>query len=382
MSGPLGERSPAQFLEEYWQRKPLLLRAAFPGFVPPIDGDDLAGLACEELAEARLITGSLDSGQWTLRHGPFDEDVFAQLGERDWTLLVQDVEKHHPPLAGLLDAFAFLPAWRLDDIMVSFAAPGGGVGPHVDQYDVFLLQAQGRRRWQIARHFDPAPATGLPLDMLARFKPEQEWVLEPGDMLYLPPGVAHHGVALEAGLTYSIGLRAPSAADLLLAYGEWLAERPDQGGRYTDPGLQAPARAGEVDGAALRRFARLVPGLGEAPGEGAEFLGSFLSRFRLAHEPAPPPRAIRPQTLRRRLDAGQELRRHPWTRLCWIREADHALLFTAGQPRRCAIELATALCGTQPAALRGLRLDEAALECLTALVNGGHLLLGARSSSR
>jgi 50S ribosomal protein L16 3-hydroxylase len=218
MSGvPLGALSPEQFLTEYWQRKPLLVRNAFPGFTPPIDGDDLAGLACEPLAEARVVSGSLAGAAWTLRHGPFEEQEFAGLGERDWTLLVQDVEKHYPPLAELLDAFAFLPSWRLDDIMISFAAPGGSVGPHVDQYDVFLLQADGHRRWQIATDFDPAPAADLPLDMLANFRAQQEWLLGPGDMLYLPPGVAHHGVAEDACLTYSIGLRAPSAADLLLA---------------------------------------------------------------------------------------------------------------------------------------------------------------------
>jgi 50S ribosomal protein L16 3-hydroxylase len=191
------ELTPAGFLREYWQKEPLLLRTAFPDFEPQLDPDDIAGLACDEHAESRLIAGSFAEGSWTLRHGPFDEGDFAALPARDWTLLVQDVEKHYPPLRRLLARFDFLPDWRIDDLMVSVAGPGGSVGPHVDQYDVFLLQAAGRRRWQIARSFDPALLPGCELNVLRRFEPELEWDLQPGDVLYLPPGVAHHGIALE-----------------------------------------------------------------------------------------------------------------------------------------------------------------------------------------
>ena len=152
---PLGTLSAQAFLDEFWQRKPCLIRQAFPDLSPPLDGDDLAGLACEPLTEARLIHGPDEKDDWTLRHGPFEEADFARLGERDWTLLVQDIEKHFPPARVLLEAFAFLPGWRLDDLMISFAAPGGSVGPHVDQYDVFLLQVAGRRRvvFPIALHY-------------------------------------------------------------------------------------------------------------------------------------------------------------------------------------------------------------------------------------
>ena len=224
-----------------------MIRQAWTDFEPDIDADDLAGLACEPLAEARLISGPDADGGWQLRHGPFAENEFSELGERNWTLLVQDVEKHYPPLAQLLERFSFLPRWRLDDIMISFAAPGGSVGPHVDQYDVFLLQAAGSRRWEISRDFDPLTRDDVPLDMLQQFTPEQQWVLEPGDMLYLPPGVAHHGVALSPCLTYSIGLRAPSSADLLMALGEHLAQQPDEGGRYRDPPLVPGPPAGLID---------------------------------------------------------------------------------------------------------------------------------------
>ena len=150
MQTPLGDLDVQTFLRDYWQRKPCLLRGVLADFDSPLDGDDLAGLACEPLAESRLIHGPDQNDQWTLAHGPFDESDFAGLGDSNWTLLVQDVEKHYPPLQALLDRFRFLPSWRLDDLMVSFAAPGGSVGPHVDQYDVFLLQVEGRRHWWIS----------------------------------------------------------------------------------------------------------------------------------------------------------------------------------------------------------------------------------------
>lgn len=366
--------TPEAFLARYWQREPLLVRQAFPGFQPPLDGDDLAGLACEALAESRLVSGRWPAGPWELRHGPFDEGDFSDLPERDWTLLVQDCEKHYPPLAGLLDHFHFLPRWRLDDIMISFAAPGGSVGPHVDQYDVFLLQAQGHRRWQIAKQYDPAPIPDLPLDMLAHFEPEQAWDLEPGDLLYLPPGVAHHGVALDAGMTYSIGLRAPSAADLVLGLGEWLADQPGEGGRYADPGISAAHRAGEVDAPALARFQDLLRStLADTP-RFAEFIGTWISRNRLAIEPAAPPSAPAGSRLAAALHAGRGLHRHPWTRLNWLERDGAAVLFAAGEPFPCAPDLAQALCGPQP--LRLERRPDAADEAvLVAMARAGHLLL-------
>ena len=199
MSAPLGELSPAEFLDQYWQKKPCLIRQAIPGFEQLLDGDDLAGLACEEMSDARLVKGTMEAADWSVEHGPFDEDAFSALPPENWTLLVQDVEKHYAPLQELMQQFQFIPSWRLDDLMISYAVPGGSVGPHTDQYDVFLLQATGRRRWQIASSFDAGLLEDCPLNVLEQFSPEQEWVLEPGDMLYLPPNIAHHGVALEPG---------------------------------------------------------------------------------------------------------------------------------------------------------------------------------------
>ena len=365
----------AEFLRDYWQKKPLLLTGAFPDFAPELDPDDIAGLACDQLAESRLITGSFEKEAWTLRHGPFDEGDFAALPPRDWTLLVQDVEKHYPPLRNLLANFDFLPDWRIDDLMASVAGPGGSVGPHVDQYDVFLLQAAGSRRWQIARNFDPALLPDCELNVLRRFEPEQEWVLQPGDVLYLPPGVAHHGVALETGMTWSVGMRAPSAADLLQSLGEWLAEHRDEGQRYGDPDLQPASNPGEVDAAAIDGFRLLARGATEDDREFRLFLGAFLSRYRLAHEPAPPPEPFDARRLRAELQAGATLAHHPWTRLLWLESSGTTLLFAAGTAFQCSEQAARAICDEPALRTGGERLAAEEPSLLLELLNRGHLVL-------
>ena len=259
--------------------------------------------------------------------------------------------------------------------MVSVAAPGGSVGPHTDQYDVFLLQAEGRRRWQIAHEFDHALREGTELNVLESFEAEREWVLEPGDMLYLPPGIAHHGVALDRCMTWSIGMRAPSTADLLQALGEWLADKHGEGRRYADPGLQAPDDAAEIDKASIRRFASLAAG---APGEDDEFtsfLGSFLSRYRLAHEPLGPEPPLDPDTLVSSLGKGAGLRHNPWTRLLWSRTSDGASLFAAGQVFFCAPDTAKTICDRRALSSKGPILAKENARLLCELVNNGHLYL-------
>ena len=375
MTAPLGQFTTEQFLEEYWQKQPCLIRQAIPGFIPLVDGDDLAGLACEEMAESRLIKGSLDAQDWTLTNGPFNESDFASLPDENWTLLVQDVEKHYAPLQTLMQQFSFIPQWRLDDLMISYAATGGSVGPHVDQYDVFLLQAEGKRRWQIARSFEPNLLEGCPLNVLNQFNPELEWVLEPGDLLYLPPNVAHHGVALEPGMTWSIGSRAPSTADLLQGLGEWLAFSDHEGGRYTDPDLQAVTRAGEINPEALQNLRKLMLSGIDGNRNLDNYLAAFLSRFRLAHDPMPPPALIRPEKLLKGLIDGVRLYRNPWTRLCWVEHSEGARLYAAGQPYECSAWLAETLCEWEQPRIRADMLDQISLDTLTNLINGGHFLL-------
>jgi len=209
----LGDISKEQFLAEYWQKKPLLVRSAIANFEAPIDADELAGLALEAEVESRIVVEQ----DWRLQHGPFSEETFANLPAEKWTLLVQAVDLWVPEVAEILGKFDFLPQWRIDDIMVSYAADGGSVGPHFDYYDVFLLQGAGQRRWQIGGPCDAdCPIlTNTDLKILKDFEPLEEWVLEPGDMLYLPPKIAHHGVAIGECTTFSVGFRAPAVSEML-----------------------------------------------------------------------------------------------------------------------------------------------------------------------
>jgi 50S ribosomal protein L16 3-hydroxylase len=367
--------TPEQFLARYWQRKPLLIRQALPGFVPELDADDIAGLACDEMAESRLVTGSYPEHDWRLRYGPFKEQDFSRLPETGWTLLVQDVEKHYPPLQTLLSHFSFLPRWRIDDLMVSVAGPGGSVGPHVDQYDVFLLQAEGTRLWQISESCDNALLPDCELKVLREFSADQEWLLQPGDLLYLPPGVAHHGIAQDQCMTWSIGMRAPSTADLLQGMGEWLAEKSDEGGRYRDPNLHARPKPGEIDSAAINQFRILLTASDFYEKEFPAFLGEFLSRYRLAHEPAGPETSISPETLVMQLNQGRKLRHNPWTRLLWTRSESGARLFAAGTGYECSLNFARTLCDSDSLDLLSSALSDEEQILICELINEGHLYL-------
>ncbi len=375
MSRPPGNFDPEQFLKQYWQKKPCLIRQAIANFEPLLDGDDLAGLACEEMAESRLVTGSIEAANWTVTHGPFSDADFSALPEENWTLLVQDVEKHYAPLQTLLRQFSFIPNWRLDDLMISYAATGGSVGPHTDQYDVFLLQAEGTRCWQIAQSFQPQLLENCPLNVLQQFTAEQEWILQPGDMLYLPPNVAHYGVALEPGMTWSIGSRAPSGADLLQGLGEWLAMSDDEGGRFSDSDLEPASRAGEIDSKALQGLRQLMLDRLIENESLDNYLAAFMSRFRLAHEPLPPAEVTQPDGLLNVMNDGAKLFRNPWTRLTWIETAAGARLFAAGEPYECSIWLAESLCQCEQPRISADMLDRASLDTLTKLFNNGHLLL-------
>ena len=212
----LGDLSVEAFLRDYWQKKPLVIRQAWPNFQPLLAADELAGLSLESEIESRLVMEHGTAGPWEIRKGPFDESAFADLPESHWTLLVQAVDHWIPEAADLLEHFRFLPGWRVDDLMISYAVDGGSVGPHYDQYDVFLLQAEGQREWRIGQmcHEDSAILKGPMIRVLAAFEETERWVLNPGDMLYLPPQLAHYGIAQGECQTYSIGFRAPSVAEL------------------------------------------------------------------------------------------------------------------------------------------------------------------------
>lgn len=375
MTGSLGSVDTRQFLARYWQREPLLIRGAFEPGLPDFSADDLAGLACEPMAESRIVCGPGVDSQWTLEHGPFDESRFDELGQQNWTLLVQDVEKHYPPLNEWLAAFNFLPSWRLDDLMISFAATGGSVGPHVDQYDVFLVQVEGDRRWEIAREFDPKTRTGVPLDMLENFSVEESWDLGPGDLLYLPPGVAHHGVALTPCMTASVGLRAPSQSDFLLALGEMLSTQPAMDHRYRDPDLLPCPQPGRIDEQALQKMQALLRDAVADESTMNHFLARFMSTYRLAHEPTTDPEFSLVQAGIFRDRPQVKLSRHPWTRINWIESDGQATLYSAGLEIRCSPVLAIVICGPQPFSLHSSGQNLQDRTAVTRLLEEGHLYI-------
>lgn len=378
---PLGMLA-ADFLRDYWQKKPLLIRNAFPDFISPITPEDLAGLACEDGVLARIVAHERDRDKWLLRQGPFPEELFPTLPQHDWTLLVQDVDKWDVDVAALLARFDFLPRWRIDDIMVSFAAPGGSVGAHVDQYDVFLLQAQGRRRWQVDDRPDPPVHYRLDteLKLLQRFSPSHDWVLDPGDMLYLPPGVPHHGMAEDACLTFSIGMRAPAATELLGDFVDTLAAETDDSLRYADPGLAPPKDANEIDAAAMQRVVEALNVLRmDDPDRLGDWFGRFITLYRSAGEAMPADDARSRIEIEWDLQQGFRLHRHPWTRMAWRRAARGAQLYAAGQVHAVSVRdaqriaAATELDGHAYAAL-----SERGRDAVFELLQGGHYrLLGA-----
>lgn len=277
----LGNITPAEFMRRYWQKKPLLVRQAVPGIVAPVPRDALFDLAASDDVEARLVTHF--KGAWRLAHGPFERADLPSLKRRDWTLLVQGVDLHDDRARALLERFRFIPDARLDDLMISYATDGGGVGPHFDSYDVFLLQVHGSRRWRISAQRDLTLKDGLPLKVLQHFEPEHEWVLEPGDMLYLPPHIAHDGVAIGECMTCSIGFRSPSVNELIGQFLYYLAERgavtqrAREDDRYRDPHQGAVNHPAELPAALVEQVGAILARIRWNKRDIASFLGSYLS---------------------------------------------------------------------------------------------------------
>ena len=252
-----GDLTVETFLRDYWQQKPLLIRNAFPSLEPVISSDELAGLSLEEDIESRLIQFKPDSSEYQLERGPLKEEAFANLPESHWTLLVQAVDHYSPEAKALLGAFNFVPNWRIDDLMISYATPGGGVGPHYDNYDVFLIQAEGTRRWELG-DIESSQSPRLPdapVMVLSEFQSRTSFELEPGDMLYLPPQVAHNGIATsEDCVTYSAGFRAPSDAEILRTVSDHIGESLTSEQRFSDAKRLACQSPGEIDQASVNQI--------------------------------------------------------------------------------------------------------------------------------
>ncbi len=269
----LGSISPREFLKTYWQKKPLLIRQAIPGFQPLLSREALFELASHDEVESRLITNFRQ--QWKMQQGPLHE--LPAVSRKNWTVLVQGVNLHDDEADRLLNRFRFLPDARLDDLMISYATDTGGVGPHFDSYDVFLLQAQGQRRWRIGAQKDMSLVDGLPVKILRHFTPAHEYVLEPGDMLYLPPHWAHEGVAVGECMTYSIGFRAPSWQELGESFMNFMADNVHLPGRYADPGLSLSKHPAKIGNDMLEQVSLQFAKLAARKDDIAIFLGEHLT---------------------------------------------------------------------------------------------------------
>jgi 50S ribosomal protein L16 3-hydroxylase len=270
----LGGLTAGQFLDEYWQKKPLLVRKALPGFTALLSRDEMLALAEEDDVESRFVSQA--GGRWTIDHGPFSRQGLKRT-RKPWTVLVQGLNMLLPAADEMMRRFDFIPYARLDDLMVSYATDGGGVGPHFDSYDVFLLQGLGRRRWRIGNQKDQTLVEGLPLRILKDFRPVHDWVLESGDLLYLPPEWAHDGIAVGECMTYSVGFRAAPAQELAEQFLAFLQDRVCLEGRYRDPGLARQAHPAEIGPAMIDQVAEILAGIRWDRDTVRDFLGSHLT---------------------------------------------------------------------------------------------------------
>ena len=363
------------FLSDYWQQKPLLIRNPWANWQNPLEPDELAGLACEPEVESRLVIGA--QGSWAVEHGPLAEERFGKLGQEPSTLLVQAVDHHVPEVAALIAPFRFIPNWRIDDVMVSYATDGGGVGPHFDQYDVFLIQGHGRRRWRVGQHCD-ADSPLLPhedLRLLAEFDATDEWLLEPGDILYVPPGIAHDGVAVgDDCMTYSIGFRAPSRSELITDYADDLVAEMQDDDRYTDAGLKVQANPGEISAGALDVLHAMITEKLADRKAFARWFGGYNSTPKYPEIDWTPDVVVDADEARELLAGGAALTRNPASRFSFVRQENGVLLFVNGECFECAGEVASfaeTLCSSDRVTLHSDLIE--AQDLITRLLNQGSL---------
>ncbi|MBB4641951.1 cupin domain-containing protein [Rhizorhapis suberifaciens] len=365
------------FLRDYWQKKPLLIKNPWMSWSNPLDPDELAGLACEEDVESRLITQSRD--RWKAEHGPLPEARFSKLGKKPWTLLVQAVDHHVPDVAALIAPFRFIPNWRIDDVMVSYATDEGGVGPHFDQYDVFLIQGSGKRRWQVGGLCDAATQL-LPHDdlrLLAHFEATDEWVLEPGDMLYVPPRVAHNGVAVgDDCMTYSVGFRAPSRSELIENWCDDLVGEMQDDDRYEDQNLGTQGNPGEISEDAIAALHAMVTEAMRDREAFARWFGQYSSKPKYPDMDWQPEQVLQIEDIGGFVADDVPLSRNPASRFSFIRQGeDCVLMFVDGECFECVketIALAEQICAQDRVSIDPvLGSSESAMGLIMKLYNQG-----------
>lgn len=378
-NNPLGDISQQTFMEEYWQKKPLLIRQAFPDFESPISADELAGIACEEEVNSRIVMEKHGEHPWFPIFGPMSEEIYSGMPETHWSLIVNDLEKYIPELSWITDRFRFIPEWRLDDLMISYAADQGSVGPHLDLYDVFILQGQGQRRWQINTQpvANDNQVTGTPLRIQKDFQAEEEWIVEPGDMLYMPPGVSHHGVSLGESLSYSIGFRATSHADLVNEFIAHITQDLSQKLTYQDPDQSIQQHPNEIRHDALERVTEIFKKyLQPDHPELQRWFGCFVSDTKTSIDTDPDEEISSIDELIKLSSTGT-LSRHPASRFAFAQNPNNSLLFIDGEDYEVSSDFAKTLCK-----LRQIDLNELIaiaskneLSLITELYNQGKIYL-------
>ncbi len=333
---------PAQFLKHYWQRQPLYMPQAWPEFENPLPPEELAGLALEEDIPSRIVEQHAD-GHWSVQQGPFNEADFAALEGKAWSLLITDIEKHLPDFMAYVQPFRFIPDWRFDDFMISYAPPGGSVGPHIDDYDVFLIQAEGEREWALEGHFRDLPQAqhelipDIDLRLIKDYKTAETHLCQPGDILYLPPRLGHHGVAKSDCMTWSMGFKAPNFHNMLMDYLDEFADANEHK-RYTDPGMPVQAMPGEVTAQQIQQLKSwFVQQLNENDEQFSRWAGRFLSRSALGEELDLDVEAI--------TESRFDVEPNPFIRFEFMRLKGRVLLYVAGEEYEVSEALALALTG-------------------------------------
>ncbi|HHO59986.1 MAG TPA: cupin domain-containing protein [Thiotrichales bacterium] len=377
---PLEPGDVEAFLSEYWQKKPLLIRSGMAPINPPLSADELAGLACEEDVNARLVLEHIDAGDnqtpWSVEYGPFDENRFATLPSSNWSLLVSDVEQHVAEAVDLIDKFRFIPDWRIDDLMISYAPPGGSVGPHTDAYDVFLIQLTGQREWQISTQYDNTLLKNTELSILENFHAEHRWVLNPGDMLYLPPGVAHHGIALEDCMTASVGFRAPAINTIVHDYADYIASKIDDSELYRDPDLKPQTHPAEISAQAIEKVKQiLLERLTIESGAVKQWLGEYCSDTR-SRTPLEPEQQFISFTDFEHALQSHSLHPASTSRFLFSRDGEAAILFVDGDSHKVPPGFAETLCQRDIDVTRLLQeVDASTSRLLLELYHKGSLVL-------
>ena len=344
---PLGDLSAQRFLADYWQQRPLVVRQAFPGFRSPLSAEELAGLSCEDGVDSRIVIEKGGAHPWQTLYGPMDDAVFRKLPETHWSLLVNDVEKHLPELAWVPDCFRFIPEWCIDDLMISYAPEGGSVGPHLDRYDVFILQAQGHRHWQVHGREVTADnrVPGTDMDIQKDFESEQDWLLAPGDLIYIPPGVSHYGVATDDCISFSIGFRAPSHADMLQDFAGFISQGRPAEVNFSDPQLTVQQHANEITAQTMAAVREVLGQYLQADHPAlSRWFGRFISEVKTdlileVEQPAADFAGISSRC--------KTLLRHPASHFAFCRQAHGALLFVDGEDYEVSSGFAEQLCAAR-----------------------------------